>query len=170
MKKSRLAAGFVLIAALSACAPARNSGTTPSPVSSLGGTAFGVPLVGTLVAAPSTNTGTLTASRAARVDGTVRVTPTDEYGDQFSVDININSQRGAETLLWSIVEGPCLSGGMALVPPRQLAHIDVRDSGQGRVHAEFRAALTMGTEYHLNLYANGGSGLEDVVACARLKN
>jgi hypothetical protein len=109
-------------------------------------------------------------SGSQRFSGTVTVTSAPGSDDEFTVDIRFTSERGAEELHWSIVEGSCGAGGLPLVPPRQLRSIEVSGTDLGQLTTDFHATLTTGINYHLNLYANGGSELSSVVGCANLKS
>ena len=113
--------------------------------------------------------GSAMASGSNRITGSVVITSDPGSDDRFSVLTEFTSDRGAETLWWSIVTGSCGSASLPLVPPRQLAEIDVPGSGQVRVTAPFRATLVSNQSYHLNLYLAGGSDLSAVIGCANLK-
>ena len=170
MQVARLAAAVALAATAAACVSARRGPPGLTPVTSLTDTLPARPaLVGNFQSVINAATGMLAAGRGPRVDGTVRLTQSRHADDQFSVDFSFNSERGAESLLWTVVPGTCGSGELALVSPRALARIEVQGNGRGQLRAEFRGTLTPGRDYHVNLYANGGTDLADVVACANLK-
>lgn len=157
-------------AAAAACSPARQASTGLTPVASLTDTLPPQPaLIGSFASSMNVAMGAMAAGRAPRVDGTVRLTPHGYYHDRYSVEFSFNSERGPESLAWSVVPGRCGSGDLPLVSPRQLTRIEVQDNGRGRLLSEFRATITPGLDYHVNLYANGGTDLADVVACANLR-
>lgn len=176
MNTLRLFAALATAGVVGACASGGSTtggDTELTPIVSLrggGGAGGGIKRKGSFTATNAASSGLLTGNRAARVDGTVTVTPEAGTDDQFTVVIELNSQRGAEELLWSIVPGPCGSADLPLVSPRQNARIDVRDSGLARVTAEFRAMMTNDQAYHVNLYANEGTDQSDVVACSNLRS
>ncbi len=114
-------------------------------------------------------TGTITTG-SVRIVGTVRLLSAPGSDDQYTVQFEFTSDRGAEELLWSVVAGRCGSGSFPLTPPNQLRPIEVPTNGSVRVSRHIAAGLTPGLDYHLNLYANGGSDLSSVVGCANLKS
>ncbi len=146
-----------------------DTGLTPI-VSLTGGDDTGsVKRTGNFIATSAASSGLVSGGVAARVDGTVTVRQEGGRDDQYSVTIELNSQRGAEELLWTIVPGRCGNAGLPLTSPRQNPRIEVHDSGLARLTAEFRATMSSDQDYHVNLYANDGTELSDVVACAYLR-
>jgi hypothetical protein len=175
MNTLRLFAACAAASAAAACAsgggaPASGGDTGLTPIVSLtGGGGTTLKRTGNFAATTPLSAGVLSADRPARVDGKVTVTSETSGDDQFTVVIEINSQRGAEELLWTVVPGQCGAAGLPLVSPRQNPRIDVQDSGIARVTAEFRGTMTPDQTYHINLYANQGTDETDVVACATLR-
>jgi hypothetical protein len=106
---------------------------------------------------------------STRIVGTVRVMTGQRAIDVYAVELDFTTERGAEELLWSVVPGRCASGSLPLVPPTQLSPIEVPGTGSVRTTRQIRATLSSGMDYHLNLYANGGSELSSVIGCANLK-
>lgn len=170
MRILRIVSAVVVAATAGACASSGGAASGPGAVSSLSATP-GAPasMSGSFITSASSASGVMSAGRAARIDGTVNVKAGGMTDNQWTVDFNFDSQRGAETLLWSIVEGRCGSASLPLVSPRQNTRIEVESSGRGRLRAELRATMTNGHNYHVNLYQNEGTDLADVVACANLK-
>lgn len=114
--------------------------------------------------------GDATAGGSNRLYGSVSVVGDPGSFDRFTVEMDFTSERGPETLWWSIVEGSCGTAGIPLVPPRQLREIYVPTSGNVRTSGLFRSTLVPTTTYHLNLYVEGGSTMSSVIACANLKS
>ena len=114
--------------------------------------------------------GGVITTNAPRIVGTVELTSAPGAVDEYDARFEFTSDRGAEELLWSVVPGRCASGRFPLTPPNQLEPIEVPSNGSVRVTRPFRGALTGGLDYHVNLYANGGSDLASVVGCANLQN
>ncbi|MDE3055049.1 MAG: hypothetical protein KGL38_15815 [Gemmatimonadota bacterium] len=170
MASVRIVAVTAFAAAAAACALPRRAAPGLTPISSLTDTLpVRPPLVGSFTSSMNVAMGAMAAGRAPRVDGTVRLTPHGTHNDRFSVEFSFSSERGPESLAWGVVSGPCGSGDLPLVSPRQLTRIDVQDNGRGRLLTEFRATITPGLDYHVNLYAGDNMDLADVVACANLR-
>jgi hypothetical protein len=166
----RIAAALAVAAAVAACVSAGSGGPALTPIASLTDTLpVQPPMIGSFQSVLNAAAGVAVAGRGPRVDGTVTLTPSRLSSDRFGVDMDFTSDRGSETLLWGVVSGRCGSGDLPLVSPRDLAPVVVTNNGSARLHAEFRAPLTAGQDYHVNLYANDGTQLADVVACANLK-
>lgn len=165
----RIAAAPAL-AIVAACTAARSGPPPLTPVVSLTDTLPAPrPRIGSFQAVMSSSAGVAVAGREPRVDGTVTVTRSRTADDRYGVDMNFTSERGSETLLWSVVPGRCGSGDLPLVSPRDLAPVVVTNNETGRLHATLRSTLSPGQDYHVNLYANDGTQLADVVACANLR-
>ena len=109
-------------------------------------------------------------SGSTRIVGTVRLTSAPGSDDQYTVEFEFTSDRGMEELLWTVVPGRCGNGSIPLTPPNQLRPIEVPNNGSVRLSREFRGGLTDGLDYHVNLYANGGSDLSSVIGCSNLKS
>jgi hypothetical protein len=170
MQGIRIAAALALAIGAAACASTGSAPQGLTPVASLTDTIpVRPPLVGSFQSTMNAAAGLVSAGRGPRVDGTVRLTPGGNTDDQFTVDFNFNSERGAESLSWTVIPGSCGSGELPLVSPRVQARIDVQGNGRARLQAQFRGTITRGRSYHVNLYANDGTDLADVVACANLK-
>lgn len=105
-----------------------------------------------------------------RIVGTVRLMSAPGSDDEYTVQFEFTSERGAEELQWSVVPGRCGGGAFPVTPPEQLTPVDVPTSGSVRISRRFIGTLTPGLDYHLNLYANGGSDLASVVGCANLQD
>lgn len=159
-----------------ACASGGSSAgadTGLTPIVSLtggGGGAATFKRTGNFAATSAASSGLLAEARPSRVDGTVTVRSEGGTDDQFTVVIELNSQRGPEELLWTIVPGGCGGVDLPLVSPRQNPRLNVQTSGAARVTAEFRGTMTVDQTYHVNLYANDGTSQTDVVACANLRS
>ena len=170
MPVARIAAALAVAAAVAACVSTGSGGPALTPIASLTDTVpVPPPLVGSFQSVLNAAGGVAIAGRGPRVDGTVTLRPSRLSSDRFGVDMDFTSERGSETLLWGVVPGRCGSGDLPLVSPRDQAPVVVTENGSARLHAELRAPLTPGQDYHVNLYANNGSQLADVVACANLK-
>ncbi len=107
---------------------------------------------------------------STRIVGTVRLASAPGVNDEYSVQFEFTSDRGAEELQWSVLAGRCGSGTFPLSPPNQLAPIEVPNNGSVRLSRRIHAELTPGLDYHVNLYANGGSDLSSVIGCANLSS
>ncbi|MGH7668112.1 MAG: hypothetical protein ACRENQ_01360 [Gemmatimonadaceae bacterium] len=115
------------------------------------------------------NSGTVVYS-SARITGTVRLVSAPGSDDDYTVIFEFTSDRGSEELNWSLVGGRCGNGSIPLTPPNQLRSIEVPTTGSVRASRQFRGGLTQQLEYHVNLYAGGGSDLSSVVGCANIKS
>lgn len=107
---------------------------------------------------------------SSRIYGTVRLASAPGSDDQYTVTFEFTSDRGPEELYWSVVPGRCGNGSIPLTPPNQLRAIEVSTNGAVRISRQFRGGLTPSLDYHVNLYANGGSDLSSVIGCANIKS
>ena len=161
----------VALLATAACATSRShaTGADMSPVTQIDAPAPIIRFSGKFSSVLRIMSGSAMASGSNRLYGSVSVVGDPGSTDRFTVEMDFTSERGAETLWWSIVEGQCSSPGIPLVPPRQLREIYVPSSGNVRTSGLFRSTLVPTADYHLNLYVQGSSTLTGVIACADLK-
>lgn len=162
-------ASTLFLAAACATGKPRPTADDLSPVAQFDAPAPTMHFTGKFIPVIGITSGSAMSTGSNRITGSVQITSEPGSDDRFSVLTEFTSDRGAETLWWSIVDGPCGSGSIPLVPPRQLAEIDVPGSGQVRVRAPFRATMVTRQTYHLNLYLAGGADLSSVIGCANLK-
>jgi hypothetical protein len=171
VKISKLAAATALCIAAEACASSHASRPAPGagPVAELDAPPPSMVFTGKFSPVINVTSGSGMASGATRINGTVRLIGAPGLDDQFTVEADFTTDRGAETLLWSIVEGGCGNASLPLVPPRQLLPIEVPATGQVHVTTQFRSTMVQTAAYHFNLYAGGGSDLSAVIGCASLR-
>lgn len=161
----------VALLATAACATSRShvAGADAGPITQIDAQDQTIRFAGQFSPVLKIMSGSAMVSGSNRLRGTVTVISDPGSDDRFTVEMDFTSERGPETLWWSIVEGSCGTAGIPLVPPRQLREIYVPSSGNVRTSGLFRSTLVRTTAYHLNLYVEGSSTLTGVIACADLK-
>lgn len=70
---------------------------------------------------------------------------------------------------WSLHSGRCGSGEMAVVAPGSFPQIEVGSSGRGSASVDIYFPFPMQGSYHVNVFRENGSRLEDVVSCGNMK-
>jgi hypothetical protein len=172
VQKAALRVALLLTAAAAGCATGKPETPGTGASMSLSGAPPAPPKVqfsGRFLPVANSNSGAAAAG-STRIMGTVRLLSPEASADEYLVEFEFTSERGSELLLWSIVVGRCGSGGIPLVPPKYLEPINVPTSGSVQVSRQFPSQLTPGTDYHVNLYANWGTGLSSAVGCANLQS
>ncbi len=174
MNGSSLLVAAALFAGVASCRPAAGSAPAEGPQAtmSLEPTPVqpSVTFAGRFRPVLNTMSGDATLPGAIRIRGTAKLTSYAGTDDEFRVEVRFSSELGSQALRWSVVPGECGNGNLPLVPPRNLTTINVDGTGSAVFDGEFRATLTAGRDYHLNLYGNNGTQLADVVGCANLRN
>jgi len=69
---------------------------------------------------------------------------------------------------WSLHSGRCGSGEMSVVAPGSFPQIEVGSSGRGSASVDIYFPFPMQGSYHVNVFRDNGSRLEDVVSCGNL--
>jgi hypothetical protein len=105
-----------------------------------------------------------------RVFGQIKIA-TRESSDRAKVTLMINtSLNQSEILNWSVNPGRCGSGSVPFMPIAQFQGIEMSTNGRGELDIP-EMQLTIppnSSSVHVNAY-RGGTGLENVIACANLK-
>jgi hypothetical protein len=105
-----------------------------------------------------------------RVFGQIKIA-TRESNDRAKVMLMINtSLNQTEILNWSVNPGRCGSGSVPVMPIAQFQGIEMSTNGRGELDIpEMQLSIPPNSStVHVNVY-RGGTGLENVIACANLK-
>jgi hypothetical protein len=105
-----------------------------------------------------------------RVFGQIKIA-TRESNDRAKITLMINtSLNQTEILNWSVNSGRCGSGSVPFMPIAQFQGIEMSTNGRGELDIpEMQLSIPpSSSNVHVNVY-RGGTGLENVIACANLK-
>ena len=112
-------------------------------------------------------TGELRVAGQARIHGEAELTQGRSDLESL-VQMSFSAPAGSDEFAWGLHTGRCGSGTPAVVPVNNFPLIQARN-GKGEARAYVPIRLPVAGNYHVNLFANAGGQLTDVVACANLR-
>ena len=89
-------------------------------------------------------------------------------GESTHLSITYSTPVTNTSFAWSLHSGRCGSGEMSVVAPGSFPQIDVGSSGRGSASVDIYFPFPMQGNYHVNVFRDNGSHLEDVVSCGNM--
>jgi hypothetical protein len=115
-------------------------------------------------------TGNLAPAAQQRATGTISAQESAIDSMRIQVRLSVSAPSNAtSTLRWALLPGRCGTSTLPLLGYEQFPTIEVGSNGRGEVAIELPLRLRTGGTYHVNVYANRGTQLTDVLTCGNLR-
>jgi hypothetical protein len=123
------------------------------------------------VGAPSSAVlNTRTTDSQGTAFGSISIMSADSTPPTSRVDLSVSAPAmSGKQLAWAIFSGPCGSPTPPVTGLQEFPALEIA-TGSGRVATDLRFRLSVGTEYHANVYMTSrATDVSNVLMCANLK-